>query len=96
MAGLFKAFGSVLDTVVTLAEVVNTTASAGLVLAQGAEASAVQYRDTQVLSVMDELGLSSGEAKADLALWRSLRQEERDLLLTEQKKVKVKTTVVAP
>lgn len=95
MAGLFRAFGSVLDTVVTLAEVVNTTASAGLVLAQGAEASAVQYRDSQVLSVMEELGISSGDQKADLAIWRQLRQEERDLLLTEQKKVK-RVPTVAP
>jgi hypothetical protein len=94
MAGLFKAFSSILDAVTTISEVVNTTAIAGLSLAQGAEASAVQYRNQTILNAMEELGLSSEDAKADLALWQSLRQEERDLLFNETKKVKVKA--VAP
>jgi hypothetical protein len=94
MAGLFKAVGAILDSVTTIAEVVNTTAIAGLSLAQGAEASAVQYRNTTILNAMEELGLSSGDPKADLALWQALRQEERDMLFNETKKAKVKA--VAP
>jgi hypothetical protein len=86
MAGLFKAVGAMLDAVTTVAEVVNTTAIAGLELARGAEASATQYRMTTVLSCMEELGLSTGNQKEDLALWQALRQEERELLFNEAKK----------
>jgi hypothetical protein len=94
MAGLFKAVGAILDSVTTIAEVVNTTAIAGLSLAQGAEASAVQYRNQTILNAMEELGLSTGNQKEDLALWQALRQEERELLFNEAKKPKVKA--VAP
>lgn len=88
MAGLFKAVGAMLNAVTTVAEVVNTTAIAGLELARGAEASATQYRMTTVLSCMEELGLSTGNPKDDLALWDALRQEEREMLFSEAKKVK--------
>lgn len=88
MAGLFKAFGAILDAVTTTAQVLNVTANAGLSLAQGAEAAAISYRDSQILQVMEDLGLSSGNPEQDLVAWKAMRAAEEAARDDDKKKAK--------
>jgi hypothetical protein len=95
MAGFFKVIGALNQTLVTTAELVTTTANAGLALAQGAEASAIKFRDNAILETMEELGLASGNPEEDLKLWKALRDAER---IQEEVKTsrRVVTAIPAP
>ena len=77
MAGLFKAVGALLDAVTTTAQVVNTTANAGLALAQGAQSAAISYRNTAILQMMEETGLSTGDPEKDISLYFALLEAEQ-------------------